>query len=305
MPEWEALRTHACSALASVSARLNTRGTLMELDRYLRRTDREARAHVRKLIPQHSLLLELACTMMVLLTRYVIKGPGNRQRGAYAALQNRATNDLLCSRHLLETGFEQSAGATTRSYLETLDLALACIGDAGFAEAYSADDADTDSFWREQVGYGRIYTHVAKAMRLAELDADLVEEKIARRRSQKTVLSRTVHADFGSAFRSWAPPPLGYPGMVSTAPHGVANTNTANHSALLIVETYEYCSTVMKIMTAGAANEVLDRPKGKRQLQKYAMHFFTFQDLLHEWELRDGREILAPDHVTPSEEETS
>jgi hypothetical protein len=232
---------------------------------------------------------------MLLLTRYVTTGRGNRQRGAYAGLQNRATNDLLCVRRLLEAGFEESAKPTTRSYLESIDLALACLGDATFAAAYAADNVDADAFWREQVGYGRIYKRIRHAMELANIDQASIEEKIDRRRQQKAFLSRSTHVDFSSSFRSWAPSPLGYPGMVSLDPHGVISAHTANHMACVVVETYEYCATVMKIMTSDAASDVLNRPRARKRLALYSAHFFTLQAMLQDHQFEDGLSIVASD----------
>lgn len=296
------MRTHASDTLASIAVRLNSPARLFDLDRYLRRSEREAKTQITKLLPSQSLLLELASSVMLLLTRYVTKGPGNEQRNAFAGIQSRAVNDLLCSRRLLETGFEESARSTTRSYLESIDIALACVVDADFANAYADFEGDQDDLWKNQIGYGRIYKQIEKAMSLANMNEAMIVEKIARRRTQKTSLSRSIHGDFSSAFRSLAPSPLGYPDMISLDPHGVISVNTADHTALLIIETYEYCSVLMRLMLLGTSAEVLNRPKAKRQLRSYSVHFFTFQELVCECEFKSGSEIVAPDYVHASDE---
>ena len=71
----------------------------------------------------------------------------------------------------------------------------------------------------------------------------------------KTAPSAAVQVDHAGAFRIWAPPPLAYPDMLPLKPHGVVSVHTANHTAAVIPDTYEYCATVMKLMTTGKAKE--------------------------------------------------
>lgn len=294
------LEDHARDVLKSISEEFRARVPLFDLDKYLRAAERKARKQIVELIPSHSVLLRLSCTVMLLLARYIARGKGDMQRGAYAGIQSRATNDLLCIRRLLEGGFEESARPITRCYFESLDLGLACLGDPSFADGYNSDE-DPEAFWRDHIGYGRIYRYLAHTLKLAGIDQESIDEKIERRRRQKTFLSNSVHCDATSSFRSWAPSPLGYPDMVSLALHGVANVHTANHIASVVIETYEYCASVMKLVAADVASGVLNRTGAKRERAAYAVHFFALQELLQNHRFQDGAEVLAPDYAIPSE----
>lgn len=269
---------------------------MFNLERYLRRAERSARNHAASLIPEHIILLRLACTVMLLLAKYVSHGQGTLQRGAYLALQYRATNDLLAIRHLLGAGFEETARTVTRSYVDALDLALVCLADKAFALVYSGEDTDYDKFWNSHVAYGKLYPHLRRVMISAGIDEETVNEKIERRRRMKTILSAAVHVGHAGAFRSWGPPALGYPDMVSLEPHGAVSVHTANHAAAVIADTYEYCATVMRLMTMGKTEEVLNRPKARRELTAYSVHFFAFQAMVRDTELVDGDDIVADDY---------
>lgn len=283
------------AALATSAARLKlSRRRAFDLDAYLRRAENRARRHAATLMPNHVILLHLASTSMLLFAKYVRAPRKNNQRTTFSAIHHRATNHLLCMWGLLLGGFEESVRPITRSYLESLDLALVCLADKALSDAYFGDDADFESFWKTHIAYGRIYPHLEKAYSLAGFDQSTIRQKIAMRKEQKTLLSGAVHGDESGAFRSLVVPPLGYPEMLSLEPHGVISFHTANHVAAVINETYEYCSAVMKIMISDP--DVLYSPRSKSLRQNFAMHFFAFQEELHARELQDGSEILAPDH---------
>jgi len=173
---------------------------------------------------------------------------------------------------------------------------LICLADEAFALAYSGENTDYDKFWNSHIAYGKLYPHLRRAMISAGIDEETVSEKIERRRRMKTILSAAVHVDHTGAFRSWAPPALGYPDMVSLEPHGVVSVHTANHAAAVIADTYEYCATVMRLMGTAKAEEVLNRPKARRQLNAYSAHFFALQEMVRDTELVDGDDIVAHDY---------
>src|SRR5690606_12680871 len=183
-----------------------------------------------------------------------------------------------------------------RSYVEALDISLAILSDASFAERFFGDDANYSRLWKEEIGYGRIYSYVKKALDLAEL-GDEADEVIATKRNLKNLLSDAVHSDESGAFRSWAISPLGWPDMISTEPHGVISFHAANHVAALTSETYRFLSIFIKCLMLEKLHDMHKFSRDTDESKLFFAHFMAFQEIIHEYELADGIDILADGHI--------
>lgn len=271
---------------------------LFDLDEYLNKSFGAAKSQAGGLIPKHLFLLSLATSCLLLFTRFVGERKMNTRSAALVSQLHRAVNCLIAMRLLLTNGLEETCRPITRNYFESLDISLACLADHKFAIQLFGDDVDFDSLWKSSIGYGKVYQYVRTAVLRAGLSDEEAEEHIRYRKAQKTLLSSAVHGDDAGAFRSMAPPPLGYPDMLSTEPHGVISTHTANHIAAVIGETYKHLSLVLKILMAEDAPTEFDLPREGANMQTFFAHFFVFQDLYYAHELPDGDEIIAPDYST-------
>jgi hypothetical protein len=215
---------------------------------------------------------------------------------AFSSQLNRASNCLIAIRVLLTNGFEETCRPITRNYLETLDISLACLVDKEFAINFWNDgDNESESFWKEKIGYGKIYHYVRKACKLADLLDEEIEAHIEMRKAQKTLLSSSVHSDSNGAFRSMMPPPLGYPDMLSVKPHGVISLHTANHAAAIIHETFKHIVILLNIICANKTLPEFKFPQPEKIFDTFFVQFFAFQEIYHRHELLDSSEIFAFD----------
>lgn len=269
-----------------------------ELDKYLNESFGAANSQARDLIPKHLFLLGLATSCLLLFTRFVGERKMNTRSAAFISQLHRSVNCLIAMRLLLTNGLEETCRPITRNYLESLDISLACLVDHEFAVQLFGGDVDFDSFWKSSIGYGKVYQYIRTAVLLAGLSDEEAEEHIEYRKAQKTLLSSSVHGDDAGAFRSMAPPPLGYPDMLSTEPHGVVSAHTANHVAAVIGETYKHLSLVLKILMSEDGPAEFDLPREGVNMQTFFAHFFAFQEIYYQHELPDGDKIIAPDYST-------
>lgn len=272
---------------------------LFDLDKYLKESFGAANSQASELIPKHLFLLSLATSCLLVFTRFVGERKVNTRSAAFISQLHRSVNCLIAIRLLLTNGLEETCRPITRNYLESLDISLACLVDHEFAvQLFSDDHVDFDTLWKSSIGYGKVYQYVRTAFHLAGLPNEEAEEHIQYRKAQKTLLSSSVHGDDAGAFRSMAPPPLGYPDMLSTEPHGVVSVHTANHVAAVISETYKHLSLMLKILISENAPAEFDLPREGANMQTFFAHFFSFQEIYYRHELPDGDEIIAPDFPT-------
>lgn len=150
-------------------------------------------------------------------------------------------------------------------------------------------------FGKDASGMGRC-TNLRKACELAGLSEKEADEYIQYRKELKSILSSSVHSDHPGAFRSMAPPPLGYPNRVSTEPHGIVNVHTADHAAAVIGETFKYLSLVSKILFFGSHQHNFDLAPDGVNVHTFFAHFFSFQEIYYRHDLPCGDEIIAPDY---------
>ena len=267
------------------------------INAYLEDTKQLAKNDFLRLIPEHAMQLDLACSVMILLSKYLNHGAITDRYAAFLASLHRSTNLFIAIRQLLLTGFEESTRPLTRAYFESIDISLVVLTDKNLAISYFGENADFEKFWKNNLAYGRVYEHLKSVLRLCDFNEEEIEEHIISRKHQKNLLSGSVHGDDPGAFRSWAPPALGYPDMVYLQQHGVISLHTANHVAALILETYKYTSIIMKRMISGEYNDLFKRSDSNEELNTFSVHFFIFQDRIHSYPLPDGNDIIAPDYV--------
>lgn len=294
----EQIQTEFLDIWNSQKARFNE-AKIFELDKYLAESFDTANKQASELIPKHLFFLEQATSCLLLLTRFVGERKMSTQSGAFLSQLHRSVNCLIAIRLLLTNGFEETCRSITRNYFESLDVSLACLVDHEFSALLSGEESvDFESLWKKNIGYGKVYQYIKTACELAGLSEEEIDEHIQFRKEQKTLLSSSVHCDHPGAFRSMAPPPLGYPGMVSTEPHGVISFHTANHAAAIISETIKYLSLVLKILISGNTPNGFDLTRDGEHRDSFLSHFFAFQEIYHRHKLPDGNEIIAPDFST-------
>lgn len=281
------------------SMKLNRFGEAIffDLDKYLAESFGKAHAHAIGLIPKHLFLLDQAISCLLLFTRFVGERKMNMQSVAFISQVHRSVNCLIAIRLLLINGLEEVGRPISRNYLESLDMSLACLVDDEFATQLAGDEgADFDAFWKRCIGYGKVYQYLRKACELAGFSEKEADEYIQYRKELKSILSSSVHSDHPGAFRSMAPPPLGYPDMVSTEPHGIVNVHTADHAAAVIGETFKYLSLVSKILFFGSHQHNFDLAPDGVNVHTFFAHFFSFQEIYYRHDLPCGDEIIAPDY---------
>lgn len=271
--------------------------SLFDLDTYLRDSFGAASNETIRLVPDHVFLLGKAASCLILLTRFAGEWKINTRSTAFLVQAHRATNCLIAIRLLLTNGLEETCRSITRNFLESIDISIACLVDGEFATSFFGDNSiEFNSLWKSDIGCGKIYERLRIAGKWAGLPDDEIEGHIQSRKTYKTVLSSSVHGDDAGAFRSMAPPLLGYPEMLSSEPHGVISLHTANHIAMVIGEALKYVSWVLKILLSKDAPAEFDLPGEGANMQTFFAHFFTFQDVYHRHNLPDGDDIVAPDY---------
>lgn len=270
---------------------------VFELDEYLAEAYGSARKQASDLMPIHLVFLEKAVTCLILLSRFVSETKMSTQSAAYLSQLHRSVNCIIAIRHLLLSGLEETCRSVTRNYFESLDISTACLVDSEFAKSLFGDErADFDILWKEKIGYGKVYKYIMAAFELAGIPQEEAEDHIRIRKAQKSLLSESVHADGSGAFRSMAPPPLGYPDMVSTEPHGVISFHTANHAAEVISETLKYLSLVIKVFISEKLQPTFNLPRDGENMHTLFSHYLAFQEIFYRYDLPDGEKIIAPDY---------
>ena len=268
----------------------------LNLRNYFRKKRIESERHAKSLMPEQVLVMEMSVNTLILLTRYISDGKGGNQRNAFLAQLYRALNLLIGSMELILSGLEETARVTSRSYIETLDILLAILSDEYFSENFFGEEADYEELWKTEIGYGKVYAYVRNAMELAGLGEE-ANAHIVRRKNLKNLLSSSVHGDDTGAFRSWAISPLGWPDMISTEPHGVISFHAANHAVAISSETYRFVVIFLKCLMAGRLDSMHEFSKDSEDHQRFIAHFFVLQEIMHEFELPNGEEIIAKGHV--------
>lgn len=261
----------------------------------MRKNFSKARKHANSLMPKHIFLLEKVVSVLYLFAKCIKEQHGDSYRMSFIACTYRSLNYLINIRQLLITGFEDTCRVLSRSYLESLDISLACLMDKEFSERYLSDNSeDYNQLWRNELGYGKSYNYVRRALSAAGLPEEAIEEHIQLRKYIKNVFSGAVHCDESGAFRSLAIPPLGYPDMLSLDPHGVISIHTANHCAFIIHETFKHYSLMIKLMTSQNSPDVLHFDDIENvDLQTFLANAIAFQEIYEDIQLEEGDLIVA------------
>ncbi len=272
--------------------------TLFNLDDYLTKAYSDANKQASNLIPKHLFILEQATTCMLLFNKYISQGIANNQSNAFRIQMFRATNSLISVRELLKNGFEETAKVITRNYLEALDILFAIIVDENFAAEFFPNDSQKfNDLWKNKIGYGKIYEYIRAIYKLAEMPLESAEECIKIRKEQKNILSGSVHADTVGAFLSHTVPVLGYPDLFAMNSHGVISVHTVNHIKLLINETYQYISIILKCLFSNKLKHIDCFIQEHDILDPFLAQSLAFQEILMKHDLEDAEDIIAKDYM--------
>jgi hypothetical protein len=139
----------------------------------------------------------------------------------FALQLTRVRGDLLSIRELIFLGQESAALAVARVFIEDIELAMGIVVEPEFALAYSDTEKDENKFWKDKVGYGKIYPLVQRFIERGGGNEEEVAAKLEFHRAMKNFLSDHIHPTFYSAFRTAFPVALKNPGMFVDRPLGI------------------------------------------------------------------------------------
>lgn len=249
-----------------------------DLDLYLCQMRKRSELQSKIFLPDKIILNKLAISTMLHMTRYAQEGAGNKHRSSFISQAYRSLNLLIGSSELLISGLEDPARVLSRSYFESLDVLTAILSDKEFAERHFEIE-DSNKFWSEKVGYGKINSYVKKALLKANMSGH-INEFLASRRVLKNALSAAVHSDSGGAFRSWAVPAIGKPGMISDEPHGVVSFHSESHFTALSSETYRFLSIFANLLMMNELEGMHKFSKSSEDSKLFMSYLFVFQEYM-------------------------
>ena len=135
-----------------------------------------------------------------------------------ASLIARLRSLAISFRELILLGQAESSKLILRGFAEASDLTLVAMSDLEFCKKFAPkakpDNHDYD-FWKNNIGYGKIYIALQTAMEKADFEEKEIQNILSWKKELKTSLSGSVHTDASSTQLASFIPSLTYSGMFS------------------------------------------------------------------------------------------
>lgn len=168
---------------------------------------------------------------------------------SFLLLISRACTLTVAVRRLLVSGLEDAARPVARSFLETLDLALATLTDEQFADGFfggeDSGERHSDIFWRNKISSGKIELRIEHTLQMAEISEESQNAIFEFRKNSRKVLSPSTHSSVESAFVSLFVPSLATPGMFAKSTFGHVSIHSPGLLSFMIRAIYLYCLPIL------------------------------------------------------------
>jgi hypothetical protein len=134
---------------------------------------------------------------------------------SYFLLVTKLCQLYFAMRKLIITGLEDPLRCLFRSFIETMEIALAIIDDEELGKEYMSENITYSSkkFWENKVAYGKINEPIKKTLIRANYNSEEIERFMNIKSDSKKVLSNSLHSSIGSVLQVYATPSLKYPGQ--------------------------------------------------------------------------------------------
>ena len=219
---------------------------------------------------------------------------------SFLLLLSRACNLTFAVRRLLLNGLEDAARPVARSFLETLDLALATLTDDDLSNRFwGGDDANenhADIFWKNYIAGGKIEPRIRHTMQVADIGEETQNIIFEFRKNSKKTLSSSVHSSIDSAFRSFYVPSLATPGILTKSIFGHISILSPELLSFMIRAIYLYCFPILLLCRDENPPKVLagERSVGK---EENAFNIFLALDKI----IRTYDHLFPPEFELPEE----
>lgn len=252
-----------------------------------RRCKRAATQHLGDWIALLDEALQVILQLHEMLDQQQMAHPDGHRAAVLMGLA-RAAACLAGIRRLVIDGLEEIARPIGRSYLETLDLTLACMVDEDFARRFIGPDMsyDANEFWKKEIAHGRLAQRLRTKLDSIGVPEDQIDSYLSEQLSIKSELSGSVHSAMRSAFHSALVPSLVHEGRYSTqflghhselSPFLVFWVAARAHSLAEVVMTI-----VLKQLDVASLAFLTENP---RKGVGFFGAFFTLQDIMLDLEL--------------------
>lgn len=288
--------------LANISA------TAPQISRPPRRRDiarliNKLRNELKRDIEQHMqpwmLLLDESVRFFIHFEQYQYSRDQTSESSPFVQQISRLRSDAVAIRDIVALGQEGPAYALARFFIDDVELAMALAADPEFAIQYfNAEDGA--AFWKNNIGYGKIYTRVERFLELGGGTIEQVREHIDLHRSMKNALSGHVHTDSFSSFRSGAVPSLSHPGMLHVGQIGALSAHLPRLCLLVANEAHVFSASCINLFIRPDAPPALKGYKPTGLLGDTVASAHVLQELIVTFgaELDDLCESFFPSEST-------
>lgn len=252
-----------------------------DLKRYLGEPSLGATSHLEAITPMQSRILDEGITTLILCDKHFSNYERNAQRNAFLAQLSRAIERAICIRSMLRTGYEEAARAVSRSFLDSIDVALACLVDRKFSTEFLSFKRSANNLWKKKIGQEEIDAYLIAACKIAGLDEAEAEDFVKERKNQKTLLSDFIHADSCGTFLSSHTPVLSYSDKFSFERYRAANSHTMGHILLIAGEVQKFLFILIGSLTSGWKEHPFEAITTGKDIDSFLSQAAAYQDFYY------------------------
>jgi hypothetical protein len=245
----------------------------------VRNSSREVRNDIEKNHSAALMLLEEATRFVISFEDYQhAREDRQKETVPFKFLLSRVRADLVAIHQLLLIGQETSALAVARVFIEDIELVMATAIDTDFSNEY-LDTSSGDEFWKNRVGYGKIYPLVERFISRGSSDSQDAKSHIQHHRQLKTFLSGHIHPSFSAALRTVLPPVLDQPGLFANRPLGWFGINSAKLCLYIADEIQTFSACCINMFVRPNPPIALSGFKPDKNLAAFMAPAHTLQEL--------------------------
>lgn len=223
---------------------------LISVEHAVRRLRRTVRQEIDSHMQPWSILLDESVRFFINFERLQRTRKFTKVTSTFAMQIGRLRSLTLSIRDLVYLGQESPAHALTRVFLDDLELAAVIVDDPDFALQYMNEDAahDEEEFWKQNIGYGRIYPRYHRFLIRAGWTKRAAERQINIHRQTKNVLSGYVHPSPATTFRGLASPSWTHPGKVAIDTLGHTSIHMPGLCLFVASETRYFAASILNLL---------------------------------------------------------
>lgn len=143
----------------------------------------------------------------------------------FLAIFSKLVTQLLSMRILLLNGMMDAFKCIYRSFIESIDVLYASLGNKDFVNSFGKTDKmyDNNKFWNEKISKGKIDKLVSQLFQEIDISENYIQYFLDRKRDLKKFHSESVHSSLNSAFVTYSMPSIDWTiesnlfGNISTA----------------------------------------------------------------------------------------